>query len=1793
MLTCKKHLRRSLAVILAIMMSVTGIVPMTVFAESAATQAKAYAKTEGDVTSYFVDVTFSEEISCNDEEWDALASANGFGTGAVGVLTDNVLTITLGEDKTIAVGDSIDFSAANYVTIISNSEFFTESVEVGGTFATTAKVVFDIAPKDAVVTDDEGLPFSEELSEGTYNYIATRENYEDKEGSFEVFAEDLGTIKNVVIELTIKMADESELQAAYDAATEKLETLKEEWYGETYNDFVNAVAAAKLVLDADNDITKQGDVDNAKVALDEADVALELLPADYSALEETIAMAEAVDAENYTAKTYENVLNAVNAAKALSNEIKIDEQSVIDEAENAIIEAVDALVEVTDLEFTATAVSTDIASNYGKADTVIIVFSSPTNKADIIGYLNIENAVITEGYWDNDGVVYTAKLGTNTLTNGAKISYIMKDNVMTSDGKVINSITDVTIVGNLEGAEELVTASSMTATIVKGNAKPFLTAEDAIYVAFNAPTVNNAATVNFNIAGSDFVGTAVDGTYYTVYRIALEDNSQVVDGAEIEYNGIKTTLCGSFGIGEKTTPKILRAVAVDVDGTALTKGDRIYVYFDRAVNVSGTLDGATYVMENVQTLVITVDTLEVENGGSLDISSLTITDEFDNYEIAKDAKESVAIEGSFGVAIDPAVTSVTAISTTGNVAASAGDIIRIAFNTKMREDALDRAKISFVNGHWGTGASIAWDTIADASAIIITLGEKPDIKIGKTVVTLAQDFYEVSGVKKLDSTTVENREITGIFGYAVTPELLSASIVKRDTTVGAQEGDEIVLLFNTSTNAADIIALVSTENGFGTNYDGEWTNNDTTYVIKLGSNPTVVDTDTITFTNIDGLLKDVSEQKSAKNANNIILGGSFGTVADPVGISPSAVTATIVKNGNVVGAQAGDKVVLVFNVATNGADIVKSLENSIKYGDLFGTNAKGEWTNGNTVYTVTLGEGATINDASTIEVEVKDAEEINAAVLLNVTKLIGSFGTEITPVAVTPKLIEVIVVKGSAQAGAQAGDIIKFVFNMETNAPDGLYKNFIHSFTSNVEYVKFGTGAKCEWIDNDTVYAITLGEGANLDDGTVMTLGAEAGLRDKTNTSAAFTSNNIEITSGTFGKVESPVLLSASIIKATAKSGSNAGDKIVLVFNAKTNGADITNALGFGVGENAGYEWSNDNTTLTVTLGEGASVTDASKINISSEAGLTSYFSTAAVVTVDDAKLNGSFGIATEVKLLNATIVKADEKIGSNAGDKIVLVFNAKTNGADITNALGLDVGENAVGEWTGDDTIFTVILGEDASIEDGAKITIEESAGLMNELEDDTVVANGIALSGSFGKSIELKPVAAVAYSEGEFDYVNVAFNAPTNGALDNTTNLDKPVHIITNYNQLGSGYVLEWQENNTILNIKLGAGYTLVSGTVLNLNTEAIENAYGEKLADSNSTIKVTGVVKAPVVTKIVADKVGENDSIIITFSSKTNRVSLDLTAQSTNLGVGATYAWSEDGCTLTITLGKNYSIDQNGSVVLNGLGIKDGFSEKNEVVGQYKVSVWNLEKGGLEATRVMAYRNLTENKDFLIVTFNVATNKNNSVSDNLAKTDVDAIVKAAEGFNFGTDYSAMWVGADKLIITLSEDHSFAAEDVVATGAAVTFTSALTTANGVANMPTETYAVVGSFDGRDYVVTEIVAVESANNTKTVDVIVDKQNYEVTDDVIVSIVAWAENTVVAINAAKVNIEDSCTLQFRFSDKDITRVEAYVTSEYLEDIGTDTNTTETENNHEPEQQTVEAVSIFLATVEEANVGAKA
>lgn len=206
-------------------------------------------------------------------------------------------------------------------------------------------------------------------------------------------------IENAINSLTLRGADYTEV----DAAIAKAKAINADLY-KNYAD----VTAAVNAVDRSKNFKQQADVDLMANAINDAIAALEYKDADYTAVDEAIALANSLNSDDY--KNFSYVETAINNVVRGKN---ITEQSSVDLMAKAINEAISGLV-YKDADYSkvnaaiakANALDKTIYKNYSLVETALnsVAFGKNiTEQSDVDAMaVALENAIAALEYKDAD-----------------------------------------------------------------------------------------------------------------------------------------------------------------------------------------------------------------------------------------------------------------------------------------------------------------------------------------------------------------------------------------------------------------------------------------------------------------------------------------------------------------------------------------------------------------------------------------------------------------------------------------------------------------------------------------------------------------------------------------------------------------------------------------------------------------------------------------------------------------------------------------------------------------------------------------------------------------------------------------------------------------------------------------------------------------------------------------------------------------------------------------------------------------------------------------------------------------------------------------------------------------------------------------------------------------------------------------------------------------------------------------------------------------------------------------------
>ncbi len=146
---------------------------------------------------------------------------------------------------------------------------------------------------------------------------------------------------NLVLKPVEEKADYTDLDAAIAEAEALIAKGTDNYTDESVKALNDALAAGKA-LSRDLLASEQATVDAATDAINDA-MPLTEKDAVYTALDELIADAKKISADDYTAASYKAMTDKLAAAEAVDRNLKISDQQIINDAANALSAAIDAL----------------------------------------------------------------------------------------------------------------------------------------------------------------------------------------------------------------------------------------------------------------------------------------------------------------------------------------------------------------------------------------------------------------------------------------------------------------------------------------------------------------------------------------------------------------------------------------------------------------------------------------------------------------------------------------------------------------------------------------------------------------------------------------------------------------------------------------------------------------------------------------------------------------------------------------------------------------------------------------------------------------------------------------------------------------------------------------------------------------------------------------------------------------------------------------------------------------------------------------------------------------------------------------------------------------------------------------------------------------------------------------------------------------------------------------------------------------------------------------------------------
>lgn len=1208
-----------MSMLLAISMLLMCILPVSVFADDLTATAIASTIENGDGVDRtdIIKITFSKEVTFDDTNWSTDIIVTD---GTTTVPTPNAAVF--GTDATA----EINSETQKDITITLGTG---HAVTDGVTLAFTNSVVSDSTNPTDVFNDS--IIIGGSFNPATVNYIV------DPSAA------------------TVTVDGYSTLPTSLGVGTYT--------YSATYENYKSIVSETFEISESDLNTTK------------DVTIALEKEDADYTVLDAKIQEASSYNEDGYTADSFAVLKTALENANKVDRALKFDEQSTINGLVSAISAAISGLVPVATVDFMAVGVCEDVDANYGKATKVVIVFDEPidANANKILENLSVKNMVESAEWTDADNTVLTLKLKADAnLENVTSITLNSNSDIKTKLNSAILNTKSVDLTGNFVGAEDMLTANIMTATIVKESNTPVLTKGDKIVIVFNAPLKDTPSTIEVN----GMTANVVAGTSNTVYQIELTGSEALESGMNIKYGSMSTTLSGTFGQGK--APKVTKAYILDNNGTGAIEGDNIIIQFDTPTNgandvtkisVKGngyiaSLGSSTIEWDETKTqLVITLASdAVVKDGIEIDLTGLGIKDMYETLEAdASSLKQTVS--GSFGFTVQPRIVKAIAF-TQGNY-----DCIRVFFNTAVAyQNPLEKEETpTFTNG-FNMGYDAKFNLEGEGGDFTYY-----EIKMNQSQHSVLKDgtTIKLSGLVDAETKTKsvsDSFEISGAFMSPIKPEILNVVALSENGSGIAKKGDRVLVIFNTEVTEGEITLL--NNRSFGDGFKKELAGN--IMEITLGENPTIEIGSEIKF---EGF-KDGATLSETIDTVTLPVGGSFGKVIEPKIISATAISL----DGTGI-PKAGDKIVVVFN-------------KTVKIDGVECSYYEYELTNNLENYTV--GKEFKIN-----VVNVDTDKEVTLSCEIG-----GSYGLETMPS-----------VKSVVLSGSKGIETITVVFDRATNMPnlsDETKKKILLDNNKHIASESDFENLALSWNSDGTILTIKLTstattattENDKLDLSGLGILSADTG-KEIDNI------NSLEISGTLYPTVEKVYI------------DEKDGKTLVVKFSTRTNG-DLESAkaavknMKVIFGSSAVVEWAENNTELRITMSDDHTMSDSTFIVLNSFNILDGFSKTFKVV--------GQYKIDTEKlikKTLNITSVFVRANNTENAprtdftkgqkGDNIIVRFEDSTNktaGSDakenVEVATGGKFGENYTAVWDDDKTII-ITLGDNASVTTSSTVKIKD----------------------------------------------------------------------------------------------------------------------------------------------------------------------------------------------------------------------------------------------------------------------------------------------------------------------------------------------------------------------------------------------------------------------------------------------------------------------------------------------------
>ncbi len=674
------------------------------------------------------------------------------------------------------------------------------------------------------------------------------------------------------------------------------------------------------------------------------------------------------------------------------------------------------------------------------------------------------------------------------------------------------------------------------------------------------------------------------------------------------------------------------------------------------------------------------------------------------------------------------------------------------------------------------------------------------------------------------TTAPSTAKSPGILGtFVPTPIMLSAVAVNDGNNIGLDCNDTVKITFSGQTNEPNFVANINTwlklTLASDPNTSHAWTNasspssaiscswnsdaNVLTVRFKSNTGATIKVCDKLTL-NTAAHLKDYGNTTPDSNCF-VIITGTFTSI-------PTITSLVASNDGNNLNLGVGDKVKITFNQSTNKPAIDANNLDSlfpIASGDLWGA-ATPSWDANGKVLTFTFTDVSSstiwIGDTITIDpsANIMDALSTTSPSTVSST-LTGSFSS-------VPKIVSVVAANDGNNAGFGLGDTVTITFNEPTNMMNNLLTpaniNSWLKLSNSGNSHSWGTGIDSNGIVWDAngdqlkiIFDISV-SGATITAKDKVTIDANAGLKDPNSTTLSCTSDCNMIGAFTWA----PQIVSTVATNDGNAPGLNAGDKVKITFDQKTNTPTVTSAnintwfklysdpnnpnTRHSWGTNSSCvgtpTWDANSKVLTIQISSitGSTIAVGDTLVIDANAGLKDAGLTTGVST-NSCVLGGSF--TSPPAIISAIASNDGNNIGLGAGDKVTITFDQNTNMSAIapTNinswlrpssghiwGTGLDGSNPDVNiRWDPNGRILTIVFNSvtGSTITALDTITVDANAGLMDEANTIATASTAMAkMSGSFTSAPQI--VSAVAYNSGSNygigsgDKVVITFDQPTN---------------------------------------------------------------------------------------------------------------------------------------------------------------------------------------------------------------------------------------------------------------------------------------------------------------------------------------------------------------------------------------------------------------------------------------------